>query len=157
MQAKSGYAFTCLGQQNVMLNLTGGTGQSEPFFLALGENRQQMDAGMILPGTVQGSVFADSNDNGLQDEGEAGFAGAVVQLMSESGAVFEATLDETGAYLFDAVMPGRYYVRYELPGEAVFSSVQSGGNTLTGEGNVGASEWFDFATGQEVSMPLVAA
>lgn len=155
MQAKSGYAFTCLGQQNVMVNLTGGAGQSEPFFLALGENRQQMDAGMILPGTVQGSVFADSNDNGLLDEGEAGFAGAVVQLMGESGAVFEATLDETGAYLFDAVMPGRYYVRYELPGEAVFSSVQSGGNTLTGEGNVGASEWFDFATGQEVSMPLV--
>lgn len=75
MQAKSGYAFTCLGQQNVMVNLTGGAGQSEPFFLALGENRQQMDAGMILPGTVQGSVFADSNDNGLQDEGEAGFAG----------------------------------------------------------------------------------
>lgn len=155
MQAKSGYAFTCLGQQNVMVNLTGGAGQSEPFFLSLGENRQQMDAGMILPGTVQGSVFADSNDNGLQDEGETGFAGAVVQLMSEAGVAFETTLDETGAYLFDAVMPGRYYVRYELPGEAVFSPVQNGGNTLTGEGNVGASEWFDFATGQEVSMSLV--
>ena len=155
MQAKSGYAFTCLGEHNVMLNLSGGAGQSEPFFLALGENLQQMDAGMILPGVVQGSVFADSNDNGLQDEGETGLADAVVQLMSEEGEVFQATLDETGSYCFDAVMPGRYYVRYELPQDAVFSPVQSGGNTLTGEGNVGASEWFDFATGQTVDMPLV--
>ena len=154
MQAKTGYAFTCLGAQNVMVNLTAGAGQSETFFLALGENRQQMDAGMILPGTVQGSVFADSNDNGLMDEGETGLAGTVVQLMSESGAVFETTLDETGAYLFDAVMPGRYYVRYQLPEDTVFSPVQSGGNTMTGEGNVGASEWFDFATGQQVDMPL---
>ena len=34
--------------------------------------------GQILPGTVQGSVFADANDNGVQDGTEAGFTGTVV-------------------------------------------------------------------------------
>ena len=81
--------------------------------------------------------------------------GEIHALMSENGAEFEATLDETGAYKFDAVMPGRYYVRYELPEDTVFASVQNGGNAVTGEQGVGASEWFDFATAQQKDMPLV--
>ena len=155
MNAKAGYAFTRLGEQNVFVNQSAGAGATEAFFLALGETRDGMDAGMILPGVVQGTVFADANDNGVQDEGETGLAGTVVKLMSENGAEFEATLDETGAYKFDAVMPGHYYVRYELPEDTVFASVQNGGNAVTGEQGVGASEWFDFATAQQKDMPLV--
>lgn len=154
MQAASGYAFTRIGEQNVMRNLTGGAGETDSFFLALGEARTHMDAGMILPGTVKGTVFADLNDNGFQDAGETGLAGTRVQLMSEEGAAFETVLDETGAFLFDAVMPGRYHVRYELPQDTVFSSVQNGGNAMSGEDNTGATDWFDFAIGQQKELPL---
>lgn len=154
MQAASGYAFTRLGGQNVMRNLTGGAGETELFALGLGEARTSMDAGMILPGTVRGAVFADLNDNGFQDAGETGLSGTRVQLVSEEGVAFEAVLDETGAFLFDAVMPGRYHVRYELPEDTVFSSVQQGGNALAGEGGTGATDWFDFAIGQQMELPL---
>ena len=67
--ALKGYAFTRLGEGNVILNRTNGEGYSEVFHLGLGENRKGMDIGMILPGTVRGSVFADRNDNGLRDDG----------------------------------------------------------------------------------------
>jgi hypothetical protein len=65
--ALKGYAFTRLGEGNVILNRTNGAGYSELFTLGMGENRTGMDIGMIQPGTVEGSVFADRNDNGRQD------------------------------------------------------------------------------------------
>lgn len=153
LEAKRGYAFTCLGDGNAFLNIGDGRGQTELFFVALGESVTK-DVGMILPGTVQGSVFADANDNGLWDEGEGGFEGATVRLMDESGEVFAAQLGEDGAFCFDAVMPGRYYLRYELPEGSAFSRVTGGGNTVAGENDVGAGEWFDFQVAQQVEAPL---
>ncbi|MGN0970325.1 MAG: SdrD B-like domain-containing protein, partial [Aristaeellaceae bacterium] len=105
LNAKKGYAFTKLGEGNIVLNLGGGAGQSEPFEVAIGQSVTGMDAGMILPGTVQGTVFADANDNGLMDEGEAGLAGAEVRLMDENGEWFCAAIGEDGSFCFDAVMP----------------------------------------------------
>lgn len=155
MDAKAGYAFTRLGEQNVFVNQSAGAGQTETFYLSLGEQRTDMDAGMILPGVVEGRVFADANDNGLLDAEETGLAGTVVQLVSDTEVAFETTLDETGAYCFDAVMPGRYCVRYQLPENTVFAAVKAEGNTVSGTDNVGESEWFDFATAQQQEMPLV--
>ena len=153
LEAKRGYAFTRLGEGNAFLNIGDGRGQTELFPVALGESLTK-DVGMILPGTVQGSVFADANDNGLWDEGEGGFEGAAVRLMDENGEVFAAQLGADGAFCFDAVMPGRYYLRYELPEGSAFSRVTSGGNTVAGENGVGAGEWFDFRVAQQVNAPL---
>ena len=154
MTALNGYAFTKAGEGNVMLNLTGGAGYSEPITVPLGTDVRGMDAGMIRPGTVKGVFFADRNDNGLQDAGEQGLEGAAVRLMSEEGEAFSAEIGPEGTFLFDAVMPGRYYVRYELPENAVFARTAAGGNTLTGEDGAAATEWFDFATADLREMPL---
>ncbi len=156
--AVKGYAFTRLGEGNVILNLNGGEGYSEPFFLSLGEKRTGMDIGMIQPGTVEGTVFADRNDNGIQDSGENGLAGVTVRLKNEEGEeFFSATVGENGQYLFDAVMPGRYYLEYELPEGAVFAREVTGGNTVSGEAGIGQSDLFDFATGAWVHGPACGA
>ena len=150
------YAFTRLGEGNVILNRTNGEGYSETFTLGLGENRTGMDIGMIKPGTVQGSVFADRNDNGIRDAGENGLNGVVVRLMNEEGEAFRADIGENGSYLFDAVMPGTYWIEYDLPDNAIFAQTASGGNTISGD-RTGCSESFQMTSGTVREGPLCGA
>lgn len=154
--ALKGYAFTRLGEGNVILNRTNGEGYSEVFHLDLKENRTGMDIGMILPGTVRGSVFADKNDNGIRDDGENGLPGVTVRLMGEEGEAFSAEIGTDGSYLFDAVMPGNYYLEYTLPENAVFARITNGGNTVSGD-HVGRSESFDMSSGIENTGPVCGA
>ena len=155
--ALKGYAFTRLGEGNVILNRTNGEGYSEVFHLGLKENKTGMDIGMIQPGTVRGSVFADKNDNGVRDEGENGLPGVTVRLMSEEeGEAFIAEIGADGNYLFDAVMPGTYYLEYTLPENAVFARVTNGGNTISGEGT-GRSDFFAMSSGIEMEGPECGA
>ena len=158
--ALDGYAFTKAGEGNVMLNLNGGAGRSAPFRVELGSKNTGLDLGMILPGTVSGTVFADRNDDGMMDAGENGLPGVTVRLMSEEGEHFSAVIGEYGHFVFDAVMPGRYYLEYTLPEGAIFARVPnaiSGGNTITGTDGTGRGDWFDFTTGAKVTAPLCGA
>lgn len=156
--ALKGTAFTKLGEGNVILNRTNGEGYSEPFSLSIGENKTGMDIGMINPGTVRGSVFADKNDNGVRDDGENGLAGVTVRLVGEEGEAFSTEIGEDGNYLFDAVMPGTYHLEYELPENAIFARVpnEPGGNTITGD-KAGRSDDFTMSSGLEVTGPVCGA
>lgn len=150
LDAKRGYAFTHLGEGSVIVNTGDGSGQSELFQVTLGANLDNMSMGMIRPGVVQGAIFADANDNGKQDEGEGGLAGATVRLIeSTRGEAFAATVGEDGAFRFDAVMPGSYLLRYELPEDGVFSA----GCDLSQDGSVGESAAFSFKEGDEYTAP----
>lgn len=157
VKAVKGYAFTKPGEGNVILNRTNGEGYSETITLGLGEKKTGMDIGMIQPGKVQGSVFADRNDNGVRDEGENGLPGVIVRLMGEDGEAFRAEVGEDGKYLFDAVMPGEYYLEYTLPEHAVFARVTAGGNGIEGENGVGRSGSFTLKTGGEIQGPACGA
>ena len=154
--ALKGYAFTRPGSGNVILNKTNGEGYSEVFHVDLKENRDGMDIGMILPGTVRGSVFADRNDNGVRDSGEDGLPGTTVRLMGEEGEAFSTEINADGSYLFDAVMPGTYYLEYVLPENAVFARVTDGGNTISGDGT-GRSDSFSMSAGIERTGPVCGA
>lgn len=153
LMAKSGYAFTKLGEGNAIINQNGGKGASNLIYLALGEEKTGIDCGMILPGTVQGFVFGDANDNGLYDAGEQGLAGTQVKLVDENGDVFATTLTEDGVYCFDAVMPGRYRVVYVLPQDAVFAQAPACDRIELLADGTAQSLWFDFAMAQQVNMP----
>jgi protocatechuate 3,4-dioxygenase beta subunit len=62
-------------------------------------------------GTVSGTVFRDTNGNGVRDSGEAGLAGWAVQLRNGSGGVLQtATTDAAGHYAFTGLVPGSYAV-----------------------------------------------
>ena len=101
-------------------------------------------------------MFADRNDNGVRDSGENGLKGVVVRLMGEDGEAFRAEIGDDGNYLFDAVMPGSYYLEYTLPENAVFARVKKKGNTISGEGT-GRSEKFKMKSGGSVEGPVCGA
>ena len=158
VEAVNGYAFTKTGAGNVILNRNAGNGYSLPFWVELGAQVTGMDIGMIRPGTVKGTVFADRNDNGVRDADEYGLAGTTVRLMHETeGEAFSAEIAADGSFLFDAVMPGTYYVEYILPETGVFGRVAPGGNQIEGEGRSGRTASFAFATGSLVEAPLCGA
>ena len=159
--AVNGYAFTKTGEGNVILNRTRGAGYSETFRVELGATVTGMDVGMIKPGTVKGTVFADKNDNGVRDADEYGLPGVTVRLMSETeGEAFRAEIGTDGDFLFDAVMPGTYYVEYQLPETGVFARVAEGGNQIAGADGTALTARtasFAFATGDLVQAPLCGA
>ena len=158
MTAQEGYAFTKPGEGNVILNGGAGSGYSETFQVPLGTDVTGMDAGMILPAKVMGTVFADLNDNGKQDAGEGGLEGTGVRLLSEEGeSVFSADIGAEGSFLFDAVMPGRYRLEYRLPAGAVFADGAAGENAISaqdGEETLGLGDWFEVRTGNQWKAPL---
>ena len=149
--AKKGYAFTKLGEGNIMVNDSAGLGHSDPFEYVMGEDLTGMDLGMILPGTVKGVFFADANDNGLQDSDEGGLVGTQVRLVSDEGVHFSAEIGEDGAYCFDAVMPGTYWLEFTLPENGVAARQASGGNQLD---DTWKTETFSFSEGDKYTAPL---
>ncbi len=167
VKALDGYAFTRVGEGNVILNRTGGEGYSEPFPVALGEEIQGKDIGMILPAVLRGTVFADQNDNGLKEAEEAGFAGTIVKLLREDETeAFRAEIGEDGAFLFDAIMPGRYCLEYELPAPAIFAKTAAGGNVIEdsvpgsvpGENSAtGRGAWMEIRSGDNLTAELCGA
>ena len=149
-----GYAFTAPGTGNILHNLPDGTGESDPITLPIGENLTHLDIGMIEPAVVTGVAFADANDNGLYDKAEKGLAGTVVKLMTATGVEAETEVDKNGEFRFDALMPGEYYLRYELPENGVFSPRVEGGNAVVGEGSIGAGDWFTVKAGDVYEAPV---
>jgi uncharacterized repeat protein (TIGR03803 family) len=69
------------------------------------------------PGSISGTVFADTNGNGVRDAGEAGVGGVVINL-SVYGASARATTTTTaddGTYSFADVPVGTYTLADVLP------------------------------------------
>ncbi len=147
MTPAKGFGFAALGGNNVMLTQNDGTGKSRIIHVGMGEDVERAGVSMIVPAKVSGEFFADDNDNGLKDKGEKGLEGAVVRLMNEEGEAFSLTIGEDSAFCFNAVIPGRFYLEYELPEHGVFAANVPGGNTLVSETRIARGEWFTVEKG----------
>lgn len=153
LAAKDGYAFTKAGEGNAILNTSGGNGKSEWIHLALGAELTNVDAGMIIPGTVTGVVFADANDDGRKDGSEQGMEGMTVHMLENGTIVYSTTVTRDGNFKFDAVMPGTYRLRYELPERGIFAKVVANGNTMNGVGYADTEE-FNIGSAGSYNAPL---
>ena len=72
-----------------------------------------LSVGDIGPGMLRGTVFADSNDNGILDGQESGMAGMAVTMVDVTDAArqFNQTTGSNGTYSFDQIGSGRVLVQ----------------------------------------------
>lgn len=115
-----GRIFTRGGESEID-NVDGETAQTEAFMLAMGESREGIRVGAIVPARIAGRVAIDQNGDGACGGDEPGLEGVVVTAMQGGTVVATAHADETGAFSFDMLRPGAYRLRYVLGDDAFFS------------------------------------
>lgn len=96
--------------------------QTEPITLASDDNNPTIDVGLYHPLQLGNLVWFDLNDNGVQDIGENGVEGVVLQLLdgdgnpilnpssTGAGVPYTTTTSFDGRYSFDYLAPGEYIV-----------------------------------------------
>ncbi|MFQ3633123.1 SdrD B-like domain-containing protein, partial [Roseiflexus sp.] len=93
------------------LDGTGTSGVVTSVTLSTGQARTDVDFGYRGTASIGDRVWNDANANGIQDSGETGIGGIVVELYDSSGTLLmTTTTDLDGAYLFDSLPEGTYTV-----------------------------------------------
>jgi uncharacterized repeat protein (TIGR01451 family) len=108
------------------------TGRAAPVTLAAGDNNLTIDAGVYQLSGLGDFVWADNNSNGIQDAGEPGIPGVVVNLYDQAGNVIATTTtNQAGNYLFSGLPAGTYSVGFVIPaGYTVSPQTQGTDNTV---------------------------
>lgn len=119
-ERRPGYAFTATnaGEDDTLDSDADSAGYVAAFTLAAGEQLHSVDAGQIYIDTRSASVadraWHDANANGVQDAGETGVADMRVYLYSYTdGSTAVTFTDAQGAYRFDDLAAGEYYLLFE--------------------------------------------
>ena len=106
-------------EQGTVDGITNGTHTNDRFMdvvLGSGDVGENFNFCEIEPASIKGTVYHDRNDNGVQDPGEEGIEGVVIQLFDADGnLVQETTTDANGDYCFDDLPPGEYKIREAQP------------------------------------------
>ncbi len=87
-----------------------------------------LDFGLIrVPLSLGNLVWADANDNGVVDAGEAGIAGVTVRLIAANGTTVLATTttNAAGQYLFTGLAAGTYSVEVDRTSAALAGHLSS--------------------------------
>lgn len=87
-----------------------------------------------VPAAITGTVFYDTNADGIQNNNEMTAPGVVVSYTPEGGSPVTGTTDNFGHYTFTEIAPGNYTVAFTAP------TGYSAGNPVTvavGTENVG--------------------
>ena len=95
------------------------TGKTQSVTLAPGEFNPTLDAGFYIPSAGLGDyVFADNNQDGIQDTGDTPIAGVVVTLYTNGVASATTVTNASGFYSFTGLTPGSstsYSVGFTTP------------------------------------------
>ncbi|MDH7569215.1 MAG: SdrD B-like domain-containing protein [Armatimonadota bacterium] len=131
------YAFTVRDAEGNTLDaldsdadLTGAT----PLYLVVGGlANTTVDAGLVETpqqlASLGDRVWCDANGNGVQDAGEPGVSGVMVDLLDAAGNVLKSVVtDANGLYLFADLAPGTFQVRFFAPAGYAFTTPLQGGS-----------------------------
>ncbi|MGK7865696.1 SdrD B-like domain-containing protein [Falsiroseomonas sp. E2-1-a20] len=118
------------------------TGRTDVVTLASGQDRTDVDAGLLLLGDLTGRVWVDRDGDGIEDVAEAPRAGVTVRLLNADGTPTgrTTTTDASGQYLFEDLITGFYRVqvvapageRLTLPNQGLDNTVDSDALPATG-------------------------
>ncbi len=79
-------------------------------------NNGYLDCAENVYGKIGDFVWFDLNENGIQDAGENGIPNVVVKLFTCDDVFVDSVLTDTnGKYEFADLVPGNYYIKFELP------------------------------------------
>ena len=110
----NGYQITPSNQGNddtVDSDVDPVTGRTSVIGLNSAAGSRNWAAGLFRPVTIGDRIWEDVNGNGVQDSGEPGLAGMTVQLFdSHDTLIASTTTATTGAYTFQGLPPGNYYL-----------------------------------------------
>ncbi|WP_208300297.1 SdrD B-like domain-containing protein [Prosthecobacter fusiformis] len=152
-----GFAFTKQdqgGNDNVDSDADPLTGRTARTTIDDVETDGSWDAGLYRPATLGGTVWNDSNDNGLQDSGETGIEGITVTLTLLNGSVVGTTVtDEEGRYEFTDLGSALYRVRINTPPAA--APVSSSNTDLADNGQHGDDNGNQNGAGAATRSPLI--
>ena len=101
----------------------------------------------LLPVSLSGYVYADDNNNGMRNAGEAGIAGVVLKLLGADGQPtgLTVTTDANGFYKFDGLEPGKVYGVAEVQPTGYYDGLDTAGTAGGTAHNPG-----DFITGAKL-------
>ena len=117
------------------------TGTIAPINVVGNKENTVSDIGFEIPqpiGSISGTVYADTNNNGIQDNNEIGAAGIKVKIVDSNGVTHIATTTETGTYFINNIPEGAAVITVDtetLPYNASLTSGQNP-NTITVIGNI---------------------
>jgi len=129
-----------------------GNGTTDTISLAIGEDKRDVDAGIVDPGTASlgNKLFIDANGNGLQDDGEVGVDGVTVTLTDGNGNQTTTQTANGGMYLFDGLDAGSYTVEFDDVDTFVFTSQDAGDDALDSDVDAnGVTGSYTLAVGEE--------
>ncbi len=117
----AGAEFTTLGAGTAATDSNAGVGDGKASVtLVSGQTDSSIDAGVYTPGSVSGTLWFDSDGDGVREGAETLLSGVVVHLTGTDGAgnpvSLTATTNSSGFYEFLDLAPGSYVVTPELPG-----------------------------------------
>ncbi len=140
--------------ENYISDTKSGIGHTDFINLVMGEDNENVDAGLILSGSISGRIFNDLNDNGLDDD-QQGFEGVAVSLLDENGAVLlSSSSDSEGYYFFEGILPGTYQLSYTLPEGKLYAAYDPNGNTFDSNDASYKSELISFRAGDKFQAKL---
>ncbi len=107
-----------------------------PISLGVNESKTNIDQGFFQM-NLSGTVWRDTNDNGLLDNAEAGVSGVAVDLLDGNSAVLQTgSTGGGGIYSFDNLAAGDYRVRVASNGFVGSSvTIQNANNNVDGDNN----------------------
>ena len=92
----------------------------------------------VIPSTIEGRVFVDQNNNGVQNGADTPLANVTVELLDAGGLLIATTTtDSNGDYRFAGLPPGVYSVREPTQPAGTSNGITTAGPVGNG-GTVGA-------------------
>ena len=117
-------------------------------------SNRTIDFGIFQPAKIGDFVWSDTNKNGIQDIGELGVSGVIVNLYAGSGTtpIATATTGTDGKYLFDNLIAGTYTVEFVKTSIGAGNGFTKLAGTIDGDKDSNA----DLITGKSAPIPLLA-
>ena len=105
-----------VGSDTSLDSNTDGFGFTMNTFLESNEIDLSFDAGLYQEVSIGDYVWEDLNYNGIQDANELGIENVTVNLYDATDFLISSTItDVNGAYLFENLNPGEYYLEFVTP------------------------------------------